>query len=199
MTAHLRGARGLVRHLPPLLWLALVWTMLWGTFSVGNLVAGLLVGLVVTAVLPLPVVVLGGRLDPLALLGLLAHMLRQLVVSSAHLAWLSLRPGPPPLAAVVAVPLRSRSDLLVTLTAEAVSLTPGSLVLEVSRRTLYCHVLDVSSAQEAQRFRTEVLDLERRIVRAVGGPSAIARLAGAPPVPDPPATAPPPPTHEEAP
>ena len=45
----------------PVLWLSLVWTLLWGTWSLGNLLNGVLAAVLVLVLLPLPDVALGGR------------------------------------------------------------------------------------------------------------------------------------------
>ena len=78
-----------------------------------------------------------------------------------------------PRSAIVAVGLRAPSDLNLTMTAEALSLVPGSLIVDVDRRrgVLYVHVLGVESAGQAEQFKQDVLDLERRIVRAFGSPA----------------------------
>ena len=96
----------------------------------------------------------------------------------------------------IAVPLRVNTDLNLTLNAEALSLVPGSLILEADRRTgtLYVHVIGIRSLDEVERFRQSVLELEGRIVAAVGsaeeldlirrsaptGPSGSVELEGAP-------------------
>lgn len=66
--------------------------------------------------------------------------------------------------------LRVRSDLNLTLTAEALSLVPGSLIVEVDRDAgiLYVHVLGVRDRAEVERFRDGVLELEARLIAAIG-------------------------------
>ena len=49
-----------------LCWLTMVWMLLWGDLSVANAVSGLVVALLVTLLLPLPVVPVQGRLHPLS-------------------------------------------------------------------------------------------------------------------------------------
>jgi multicomponent Na+:H+ antiporter subunit E len=172
------GPRGLIHRLPPLLWLVLVWIMLWGTWTWANLITGLLVATGIMLALPLPQVVLGTRLHPLGVLAFVVRFSVDLVTSSVQVAWRAVRPGGEPRAAVIGVRLRTRSDLIMTLTAEALSLIPGSLVLEVlrSERTLYVHVFDVRDLDEVERHRRKILDLEARVIRAVGMPAAIRGL-----------------------
>ncbi|MFY1669274.1 Na+/H+ antiporter subunit E [Plantactinospora sp. WMMB334] len=157
-------------HLITVGWLAGFWSLLWGEFTWGNLVGGALVAVVILVFLPLPRVTFGGRLRPLALAELAGRFFAELVVASVQVGWVALRPGPPPRNAIVAVRLRVCSDLNLALTAEVLSLVPGSLIVEADRETgtLYLHVLDVRGAEDLARNRDRVLALEARIVRSVG-------------------------------
>lgn len=159
-------------------WLVLVWNLLWGEFSIGNVLGGVLVAAVVLAFFPLPPVSFGGRLRPVALLRFAARFAIDLVVASCHVALAALRPGYVPRNAIVAVRLRVRSDLNLTLTAEALSLVPGSLIVETERSTgtLYVHVLDVRGPDAVARARRSVHELEARIVRAVGSAAELRML-----------------------
>jgi multicomponent Na+:H+ antiporter subunit E len=167
--------------------LVTVWVLLWGTLSWANIIGGLVVATVLLAVFPLPPVTFAGRLHPLPMLRFWLHFLRDLVVASAQVAWLAVRVGHTPRSAIIAVPLRVNTDLNLTLNAEALSLVPGSLILEADRRTgtLYVHVLNVASREEVERFRRGVYELEARIIGAVGSPEEL-RLVRDNPHPSPP-------------
>ncbi|MET7836645.1 Na+/H+ antiporter subunit E [Micromonospora sediminicola] len=158
--------------------LVTVWVLLWGTLSWANVISGLVVAGVLLVVFPLPPVTFAGRIRPVPLLRFLARFLRDLVVASAQVAWLAVRFGHTPRGAIIAVPLRVNTDLNLTLTAEALSLVPGSLILEVDRRTgtLYVHVIGVRTVDEVERFRLGVRDLEARILAAVGSAEERDRL-----------------------
>ncbi|MDG4824643.1 Na+/H+ antiporter subunit E [Asanoa sp. WMMD1127] len=162
-----------------LLGMTLVWILLWGTFSWANLIGGLLVAGVVLIAFPLPPVVFGGRLRPIPLLRFAALFLWDLVLASVQVAALAFRPGEPPRSAIIGVRLRVNTDLNLTLTAEALTLLPGSLILEVDRAAgvLYVHVLDVRDRVDAEHFHRDVLALERRIVEAIGAPAEVARVS----------------------
>lgn len=151
-------------------WLVVVWVMLWGTWTVGTILAGVLVAVGIKVLLPLPRVDLDRRCRPVGLAVLAVHFLRDLLVSSVHVAWLAVRPGPPLPSAVVRVTLRSRSDLVLTVVAELLSLVPGSLVIEVSQaeHALVAHVLDARDPADMDHFQEQVHALERRVVRAIG-------------------------------
>ncbi len=152
------------------LWLMLAWILLWGTWSIANLATGLVLGFAVPALLPLPAVELGGRIRPLGVLRFVGWFARELVLSSVQVSWRAISPRPVEHNAVVAVALRTRSDAVLTVTTETLTLIPGTLVIEVNRDswTLYAHVLDVADLDEVERIRQVVLDLEARVVRAIG-------------------------------
>ena len=59
-----RGRAGVRADIPLILWLVVVWGALWGDWSIGNLVFGLLLAVLVTRVLILPPVTLSGRFNP---------------------------------------------------------------------------------------------------------------------------------------
>jgi multicomponent Na+:H+ antiporter subunit E len=164
--------------------LTVVWMLLWGSFSTLTLAGGLLVSALVLAVFPLPPVTFAGRLRPGGMARLAARFVSDLVVASFQLAWTALAGRRVPRSAVLAVPLRVRSDLNLTLCAEAVSLVPGSLIVDTDRAegVLYIHVFDLAGPADVARFRRDVRDIEDRIVRAVGSDAEIASLTDPPPV-----------------
>ncbi|WFE39028.1 Na+/H+ antiporter subunit E [Micromonospora sp. WMMD998] len=159
-------------------WLVVAWLLLWGDLSWGNLLTGLVVGAAVLFFFPLPPVTFGGRLRPGALLVLAGTFAAELVSASVHVAAVALRPGYRPRGAIIAVPLRVRTDLNLALTAEVISLVPGTLILDIDRArgVLYVHVLDVRGPEDLAASRDRVLAVERRIVRAVGSPTEVRQL-----------------------
>lgn len=152
-----------------ILWLAAVWVLLWGDLSWGNVLAGLLLGTAVTWGMRMVPVDFHGRVHPWSLLVLLARFAVDVVHASVEVATIALTPRYTPRGAVVGVQLRSHSDLYLTLTAELVSLVPGSLVVEAHRLTgvLYLHVLDVDRSGGVDAVRAQVLAQEERVLRAL--------------------------------
>jgi multicomponent Na+:H+ antiporter subunit E len=172
------ASSGLRHQLPLLAWLVVVWMLLWGTFSWANVVSGLVVGLLVMLLLPLPPVVGGNRVRPLSMVRFVGHFLVDLAVSGTQVAWRALRPGGVQQGAIVQVQLRADSDLLLTAVAETISLVPGSLVLDLDRegRLMAVHLLHVDNLADVERQRADVLAVEDRIVRAFGTAEDIAAL-----------------------
>ncbi|GAA2272798.1 Na+/H+ antiporter subunit E [Glycomyces scopariae] len=157
--------------------LILVWNLLWGSFTWLNTISGAVIAVLLLVVFPLPPVKFGGRLRPLHVVTFFARFFFDLVVASFQVAFLAFRPGEPK-SAIVAVRLRVRSDLNMTLVAEAVSLVPGSLIAEADQRTgtLYIHMLGVKDATHLEHLRAEVLRLEARLVRAIGSDAELRKV-----------------------
>lgn len=147
-------------------WLILVWVLLWGNVSAANLLSGLVIALVITVLLPLPPVPVEGRLHPIPLLRLVVTVVWYLVSSSVQVAALALKPGPPPLSAVLRAHLAVKSDLVLVLAVNIINLTPGTMVLEIDqpRRMIYVHVLDVGSDRTVARFHRQVANLQKLLV-----------------------------------
>jgi multicomponent Na+:H+ antiporter subunit E len=149
-----------------LCWLILVWILLWGTVSAANVLSGLAIALVITVLLPLPTVPIEGRLHPLSLLRLVVTVAYYLVLSSVQVAWLAVRPGPPPLSAVLRAHLAVKSDLVLALAVNVINLIPGSIVLEIdqARRMIYVHVIDVGSERAVNQFYRQISTVEQLMV-----------------------------------
>ena len=153
--------------------LTVIWVLLWGSFTPLTMVGGVVVAVIVLLVFPLPPITCAGRIHPMGVLRFAGRFVTDLVVASAQVVRLAFRFGHVPRSAIVAVALQAPSDLGLTLTAEALSLVPGSLIVDVDQRrgVLYIHVLGVTDPAEADRFRATVLDLERRLIQAFGSPA----------------------------
>jgi multicomponent Na+:H+ antiporter subunit E len=151
-----------------LCWLVLVWVLLWGSFSAANVLSGLAVALLITVLLPLPVVPVEGKVHPLSVLRLVLQMVWYLALSSVQVAWLAVKPGPPPLSAVLRAPLAVKSDFVLALAVNVINLIPGSIVLEIDqvRRMIYVHVIDVGSERAVNQFYQQVAQVERLLVAA---------------------------------
>ena len=151
-----------------LLWLTVVWVGLWGSATPANVLGGLAVGVALLLLLPLAPVASVAVVRPGALLRFAGYFVVDLVRSSWQVTRLVVRPPRPLRQAVLAVPVRGASDQLLTLLANAISLTPGTLTLQVDRprSTLYVHVIDVGG--DVERVRASILDVERLAILAVG-------------------------------
>ncbi|MDO5534518.1 MAG: Na+/H+ antiporter subunit E [Propionibacteriaceae bacterium] len=161
--------RRLRRQPRQILLLALVWLVLVGEVSFVTVVGGLLISWLITLVFPLPPVEWAGRPNPLGILQLVGHLVKDLAVASVRLAAFAFgRQQPSP--GIVRVTLNSDSDLYQVNTAELVSVVPGTLVVDARRRsrTLYLHVFDLPDPALRDAVDRDTHALERRVVRALG-------------------------------
>jgi multicomponent Na+:H+ antiporter subunit E len=169
---------------PSVLWVTVLWVLLWGDLSPGNVIAGLLIGILVPALLPLPAVPYHGRVRPAKILTLAGHFIRDLWTASFQVAFLALNPKHKPHSAVIGVQLRGSSDLYLATTAELSTLIPGSVVVEALRRNgmVYLHVLDLEAMGGPDQVRRTVLSVEERVLRALASDAELdqAGLEGAP-------------------
>lgn len=190
---------GFISQLPLFLGLVLLWALLWGRFSWLNLLTGVLFAAIVSVVFYLPAVQLSGRINLWRSAWLFVRLLWDIMRASVNVSWLALGPGYTASNAILAVHLRTRSDLILTWTAVATSIVPGSIVVDIERvdSALYLHVINMHDAGETERFRASVLATERRIVMAFGSRDDVERIrrvrveedrsdtvAGAPPSPN---------------
>ncbi len=162
--------RRVLQQVPLLVGLVLLWMLLWGEISWLSALSGLLVAIGVTRVFYLPPVELSGRFNILWFAVFLLKFAFDLVVSSVTVASLAFRPGRLPLNAIVEVQLRTRSDFVLSVTATAISLVPGTLVLEIDRERslLFLHVLAARDLDGVEKNRRAALAIETLVIRALG-------------------------------
>jgi multicomponent Na+:H+ antiporter subunit E len=174
-------ARRAWRQLPFFVWLVALWMLLWGQFTVLSFITGVVVAVFVTRVFRLPAVELSGRVNLWHGLVFVVTFLGALVRGSLTVAWQIVNPLSYPGTAVIAVPLRTDDDLIMTHVGVTASLIPGSLIIEADRdrRILYLHVVGVSSNVDVERQRESVLRWERRIVMALGSKAQVEAVRAA--------------------
>lgn len=132
--------------------LALGWAAATGSFTLPNLLLGAVVAaaglFVVRAYVNRP----NFLPRTLRILGLAVTFVRELILSAFRVARLVIRPDlnahiKP---AIIAYPLTARSDAEITLLANLITLTPGTLSVDVSqdRSLLYIHAIHVTDRDE---------------------------------------------------
>lgn len=146
--------------------LAIGWCALVGAFTPASLAAGFVAGFVALSVVAPLFEETGYFARALGVTQLAVYFFWELSVSSAQVAWDVLTPIHRSRPAIVAVPLDLKHPMQITLLANLISLTPGSLSLDVSpdQKTLYVHAMFVEDPDE---FRANVKEgFERRVREA---------------------------------
>jgi len=145
--------------------ISLLWTLLTGEVSVGNLAMGFMLGYAALALLyPSAGKNLSYFQKTMLFVRFALFFTKELLVSSYRVAIDVIKPLPLMRPGVIGVPLDAETDLEITLLANLISLTPGTLSLDVSpdRKTLYIHAMYVINPDD---LRKEIKEgLERRLL-----------------------------------
>ena len=131
--------------------LALVWSALTGQFTLENLTTGFVLGYLVLYLLR--GVFRGGQYfsKGAELVRFLLFFAWELIIANIRVARDVLRPGPLRMRPrVIAVPLDLRGDVPVTMLANVLSLTPGTLSLDISddQKTLFVHAINAPDTEQ---------------------------------------------------
>ena len=155
------------------IWLVILWLLLWGRASPGLVASGLVVAVIAIAMFPLPSLGIEGRVRPLAAIRVAVRFAFDVVRASVEVAALAFRRDQEAPTAVIGVPMVTRSDLMLTIVAETLSLVPGSLVVEIDRHDaiVYLHLIGVRDRAQVERERRRAQETEARMIRAFGSPA----------------------------
>jgi len=145
--------------------LLFVYLALSTNFELGNIVVGALIALGVAVLLRPSRRTFDLRRAPSILLALARYLIVlavDLVTSGFQVARIVLSPSLPIRPGIVAIPALTDSEMATALSAHALSVTPGELVVEIGEDyTFYVHCLDATHGEEykveAQRLRRDLL------------------------------------------
>ncbi len=147
--------------------LAIAWMLLTGDLQAETFLEGIIIGFLI---LWISKSALGGskyfNKIPMALKFIL-YFIKEIIKANLIVAYDIITPKDYMKPGIVAVPLEARTNLEITLLANLITLTPGTLSLDVStdKKTLYVHGLYVN---DAESFRKELKDgLERRLLEVL--------------------------------
>lgn len=150
------------------IFLALVWSAGTGQFTLTNVVIGFALGYL-TLRLVGPMIGASTYFRKVHLtIGFAAFFLLEVIRANMRIARDVLTNGKWMRAAIIAYPLRAETDWEITMLANLISLTPGSLSIDVSndRKVLYIHTLYYHDRESFEReiregFENRVLELLR--------------------------------------
>lgn len=147
--------------------LAIAWVLLVGEVEFETFVEGMVVGYLI---LWISRSALGGtkyfRKIPVTIM-FIFYFIKELIIANLKVAFDIVTPKDYMKPAIVAVPLDAKSNLEITLFANLLTLTPGTLSLDVStdKSVLYVHALYV---KDADSFRDKLKNgLEKRLLEVL--------------------------------
>ncbi len=153
--------------------LAIVWAAISGTFSGINLLIGFAIG---TLILWLTGEALGTKdyiKRVLRSLGFIVFFLKELFISSFKVAWEVITPNNNIRPGVIGIELDDdTNDAQATLLANMITLTPGTLTLDIienevtKKRTLYIHAMYIDDPEDLRREIKEEFETRAKEVLA---------------------------------
>jgi multicomponent Na+:H+ antiporter subunit E len=146
------------------LFLALAWMALTGKFTPLNFLTGFVAGYAILWLIRRGTRTRTYFLKVPQVIGFALFFLKELVVANMRVAYDVLTPEHHMRPGVIAIPLDAKTDTEITMLANLITLTPGTLSLDVSadRKVLYIHSMYIDDIELARRSIKE--GLERRIL-----------------------------------
>lgn len=153
-------------YLRPIFLLTLAYLAFTVNLELLNIIAGFIIASLVVLLIRTQPRKVHWRQFPQAALALVRYILvlvYDLVVSGFQVARIVLNPSLPIKPGIIAIHSKCRSEMATALNAHAITLTPGELVVEMSKDgVMYTHCLDASKSEEvveqAQTMRVELLE-----------------------------------------
>ncbi|MBX3065951.1 MAG: Na+/H+ antiporter subunit E [Anaerolineae bacterium] len=147
--------------------LALAWTALLGEITGSNLLIGFLISYALLAFLARPLQIPTTYFARAKIVvGFVLFFLWELVKANLRVAYDVMTPTQRAKPGVIAVPLDLKTAAQITLLANLITLTPGTLTLDISedRRFIYIHAMYIDDVEEVKRsikqgFERRVLEL----------------------------------------
>ena len=152
--------------------LAIIWTALTGSLSWGNLLLGMIFGYLILSLVARS----SDEQDKKTYvhrvwkgLTLILFFLKEIIISNIRVTWEVITPGHGMTPGVIAVPLDIESELGITLLANMITMTPGTLSLDVSKdkKILYVHSMYIDNKDSEALKKKIKYDFERRIMEVM--------------------------------
>lgn len=157
-----------MRLLTRLLLLVALWLLAWGEVTVANVLSGTAVAAVLLVVFPPdPPTERHLRVSFVGVARLVGYVVAQLVSSNVVMVHEVLRPRSAATPGVLAHHLQTPSEVVVTVITSIISLSPGTMTVDVDRdaSTIYVHFLFLDDVDQA---RAQLDRLEQVVTAAIG-------------------------------
>lgn len=147
--------------------LALAWVALTGNFGGLNFTFGFALGYVVLAIAQTQLPAISGYAQRIPrVLRFMGFFIKELVKANLKVAFDILTPPWHMQPGVIAYPLSAKTEFEITMVANFISLTPGTLSLDVSNdnRVLFIHAMFL---QDEKKLLAELNEFERRLLEVL--------------------------------
>jgi multicomponent Na+:H+ antiporter subunit E len=144
--------------------LALIWALLTGHFTFSNFIAGFIVGYLILWII-LREHRKAGYFNKFRMVVMFIFFyLWNLLLASLKIAYDVITPQHHMKSGIIGVPLDAESDLEITVLANLITITPGTLSLDVStdRSVLYIHAMYIDDKEEL--IQDIKMNLEKRVL-----------------------------------
>lgn len=149
----------------------IIWLLLWGAFDLTGVVMGLALSALVSYAVPPKA---GPNLRHVMkklpkIIGLLFFFLWELLLANLRLAWDAVTPGLDISPSIIALPLEAKTDSEIFLLTTLITLTPGTLSMEVTedRSHLFVHCAYAGESTIAELKRSLKDGFERRVLEVM--------------------------------
>jgi multicomponent Na+:H+ antiporter subunit E len=154
-----------MRYLPFILFIAIIYLFLTSNLEILNIILGLIISLGITILLKPEIKAYSWRNIPTALFAIIHYifiLIWDIIQGGIMVAKLAVSPKLGIKPAIISIPSGCETELAKALSAHAISISPGELVIEIDENgIMYTHVLDVRKSGEyrkqAQQIRSELL------------------------------------------
>ena len=147
------------------IFLAFVWDALTGDISLPNFMLGFAIGFLILLFLGRVMGTSSYTIKVVRAVELAAVVIWDIVLANLNVAWHVITPPNIHRPGIISIPLDVKTDAEITLLANLITLTPGSLSLYITpdRKVLYIHALDIP---DREKMRRDIKNrIERRIIR----------------------------------
>ncbi|MEX2515737.1 MAG: Na+/H+ antiporter subunit E [Gammaproteobacteria bacterium] len=144
--------------------LGLVWISLTGDFSGGGLFTGFVFGYFVLALIARMSGEMSGYVHKIPQVAAFVFFyMGEIIKSNVRVAYEVLSPTHKMQPGVIGLPLEAESDAAITILANLITMTPGTLSLDVSndRKMLFIHAMYIN---DEDTLRKDLKNLERRVL-----------------------------------
>ena len=140
--------------------LSIMWMLLWGTFDIYFLMAGFVLGYLLLGLISRTMEGQSYGTKGWKLLSFVVYFIRILVKANLQVAWEIITPGYAMQPRFIRYSVAGMTPLQITSLANAITLTPGTLSVDVSDddQTLYVHCMYARTRQDAVRDLDELRD-----------------------------------------